>query len=213
MLLEACKMYASGGKENNSPSSSNSKCGKSAMLLQLVCSFWTAIRSLSTMPVGTESRDVPLSMSALQPSSQPIMIMFLEALKLLGDVLTCRSGLWRTHHIWRAVLPASAICDRRKAELLKASLALVNRTLQVCFPTTCTRTKLSGRRRWLLSFQTKNPSEPGSLPMQTENAGEWKLSMIVRLSRIFMAMVVSVEAREVIALGGIRPSSSSMETL
>mmetsp|Transcript_117747 Transcript_117747/g.313225 ORF Transcript_117747/g.313225 Transcript_117747/m.313225 type:complete len:214 (-) Transcript_117747:238-879(-) len=184
------------------------------MLLQLVCSFWTAIISLSMMTVGTESKDVPLSTSALQPSSHPSMTLFLVVLKALFEVCTRRKGLWRTHHVWRSLYSDSLSSSAwMKSSLLNASLALVIFTLQVCFPTTWTRTKLCDIVRWLVSFQMKNPSEPGSFPMHTEKDGEWKLSRIVRLSSIIVAMMVFVEAMEVMVLGGNSPFSSNIDTL
>jgi len=63
---------------------------------------------------------------------------------MVEGVAILRKGLWRTHHVccMMSVLACSCCCTR--PSLRNVSLALVILTLQVCLPTTGTRTKASG---------------------------------------------------------------------
>mmetsp|Transcript_30998 Transcript_30998/g.88873 ORF Transcript_30998/g.88873 Transcript_30998/m.88873 type:complete len:214 (+) Transcript_30998:540-1181(+) len=165
------------------------------------------------MGAGTERSEVPLSMRALQPFSQPRKTLSLDVLssRHRSGTVMLLSGLCRTCHVVSCGGLASPVLSTRG--LGNVSLASLICTVQVCLPTTGTRTKLWGFTTWIVSFQTKNPSDPGCLPRHTENDFELKVSSMVRLPSICSAMVDFVDALVVSAFDGTYPLCRRSDTL
>mmetsp|Transcript_126883 Transcript_126883/g.371019 ORF Transcript_126883/g.371019 Transcript_126883/m.371019 type:complete len:209 (+) Transcript_126883:589-1215(+) len=138
--------------------------------------------------VGSVRRDVPLSISALQPAPQP---------KSVSRCVAFPSGA-----AWIACSPCG-----------KTSRIFSMRTLQVRLPTTGMRVKISGRSNGFGSFQMRYPSVPGCTPRQTEKVFTPKLSSMLGFLLVSRATSRPSSTAEYRGSGACLPLSKKAEML